>query len=79
MSVPTMMREGYRLSYSALDSRRNSGLNRMLSVPNFSRTLAVYPTGMVDLMTMMASALYCMTSLMTASTAEVSKCWVLLS
>ena len=36
-------------------------------------------TGMVDLMTMMASGLYCMTSLMTASTAEVSKCWVLLS
>ena len=39
----------------------------------FSRTLAVKPTGMVDLMTMTASGFTFITSRMTASTAEVSK------
>lgn len=39
----------------------------------FSRTEAVKPTGMVDLMTMMASGFTFITSWMTASTAEVSK------
>ena len=36
-SVPTTMRLGYRLSYSALDSRRNSGLKMMFLEPVFSR------------------------------------------
>ena len=39
----------------------------------FSRTLAVKPTGMVDLMTMTASGFTFITSRMTVSTAEVSK------
>lgn len=36
-------------------------------------------TGIVDLITIMAFGLYSMTNLITASTADVSKCWVLLS
>ena len=40
-SVPTMIRDGYSLSYNALDSLRNSGLKMMLSQWNFSRTDAV--------------------------------------
>ena len=49
------------------------------SKKNFSRTLAVYPTGIVDLMTIIASGLYSITSLITASTALVSKKFFLLS
>ena len=45
----------------------------------FSRTVAVKPTGIVDLITMIASGLYSITSLITASTAEVSKKFFLLS
>ena len=51
----------------------------MLSQWYFSRTEAVKPTGMVDLMTMMASGLHRITSWITASTAEVSKKFFLLS
>ena len=73
LSVDTMIRLGYRLSYSALDSRRNSGLNIIFFVSYFLRTDSVYPTGIVDLMTMMASGFTFKTSSITASTAEVSK------
>ena len=45
----------------------------MFLQPYFSRTDAVNPTGTVDLMTMTAFGLHCMTSRMTDSTAEVSK------
>lgn len=45
----------------------------------FSRTLAVKPTGIVDLITIIASGLYSITSLITASTALVSKKFFLLS
>ena len=68
-----MMREGCRLSYSARLSRRNSGLKRMRSVWNSSRAFAVYPTGIVDLMTIQASGLTESARRITASTAEVSK------
>ena len=51
----------------------------MLSQWNFSLTLVVYPTGIVDLITIIASGLYSMTNLITASTAEVSKKFFLLS
>lgn len=40
-SVPTIMREGYRLSYSALLSRKNSGLNIMFLLPVFLRICSV--------------------------------------
>ena len=43
--------DGYRLSYNALLSRRNSGLNRILLQPSRSRMEAVNPTGIVDLIT----------------------------
>lgn len=39
-------------------SLRNSGLKMILSQSYFSRTEAVKPTGIVDLMTIMASGLY---------------------
>ena len=78
-SQETMMREGYRLSYSALDSRRNSGLKMMFLVWYFYRTEAVNPTGMVDLMIIVASGFTFRTSSMTASTAEQSKKFFLLS
>ena len=32
LSTPTIIRLGYRLSYKALDSLKNSGLNRILDV-----------------------------------------------
>ena len=47
-SVETMIRDGYRLSYRALDSRRNSGLKMMFFVLYLARTLSVYPTGIVE-------------------------------
>lgn len=72
-SQPTMIREGYKLSYSALDSRRNSGLKRMLWLPVFALICRVYPTGIVDLITMMASGLTDSTISITDSTADVSK------
>ena len=78
-SVPTIILDGYRLSYNAFDSRKNSGLKIILSQWNFSLMLAVYPTGIVDLITIIASGLYSITSLITASTADVSKKFFLLS
>ena len=44
-----------------------------MQVVEFFRTDAVYPTGTVDLMTMVASGAYCPASVSTASTLEVSK------
>ena len=73
MSAPTTMRLGYRLSYSAFDSRRNSGLNRMFFTPYFAFTEAVNPTGTVLLTTMYASGFTRLTSWITLSTALVSK------
>ena len=40
-SEQTKPTEGYRLSYKALDSRRNSGLKMMFLLLNFSLMLAV--------------------------------------
>ncbi len=42
-------------------------------LPVFSRMLFVYPTGIVDLITIIASGLYSITRLITVSTADVSK------
>ena len=41
ISVPTIILDGYRLSYNAFDSRKNSGLKIILSQWNFSLILAV--------------------------------------
>ena len=53
-----MIREGYRLSYKALDSRRNSGLKIIFLLLNFSLTLVVYPTGIVDFVVIAAPTNY---------------------
>ena len=74
--MPTIILLGNKLSYSALDSRKNSGLKMMLLQWYFSRMEAVYPTGTVDLMTMIALGFAFMTSSITFSTAAVLKCWV---
>ena len=70
---PTTIRDGCRLSCSALPSRRNSGENRMLSVLCASHMRSANPTGTVDLMTMVASGAMARTCSMTASTELVSK------
>src|SRR5690625_1111873 len=69
---PTMILDGYKLSYKALPSLRNSGENMMLSVSNFSLTDFVYLTGMVDLITMTASGLMDYIFSITVSTLLVS-------
>lgn len=72
-SVETMTRLGYRLSYSALNSRRNSGLKITFSPSIFLQTDSVYPAGIVLLMTIMAFGFTFMTRSITDSTAGVSK------
>src|SRR5690554_5014893 len=64
---PTIIREGYRLSYKALPSLKNSGEKIILSVLNISLTSFVYPTGMVDLIIITASGLIERTAAMTLS------------
>ena len=49
----------------------------MLEVPNFFLTEAVYPTGIVDFMTMVAFGLVFSTREITLSTAEQSKKFLL--
>src|SRR5699024_11376117 len=78
-SQETIIREGYKLSYKAFDSRKNSGLNKMFFVLYFLRTDSVYPTGMVDLIIIVALGLAFNTNSITVSTAEVSKKFNLLS
>ena len=68
-----MILEGYRLSYNAFDSLKNSGEKMIFLLPVFSLILCVYPTGIVLLMTIMASGLISITCLITLSTALVSK------
>ena len=58
--------------------RLNNGRHHILK-HIFSLILAVYPTGIVDLITIIASGLYSITSLITASTSDVSKNFFLLS
>ena len=45
----------------------------MLLQSNFFRIDSVYPTGIVDFITIIASGLYFITNLITVSTADVSK------
>ena len=47
-----MILEGYRLSFSAWPSRKNSGEKMTRFVANFCCSVCVWPTGMVDFMTM---------------------------
>ena len=73
IASPTTMREGCRLSYSALPSRKNSGEKMRLSQWYCSRALAVKPTGTVDLITITALGSMAMTLRITASTLPVLK------
>lgn len=70
---PTIIREGYKLSYSALPSRKNSGENIILLHSNIFLTLLVYPTGTVDLIIIVASGFIDNTLAITASTLLVLK------
>ena len=76
-SHPTIILLGNKLSYKAFDSLKNSGLNIMLFALYFSRTDLVYPTGMVDLITIVGLlSLFFVDSRIssiTDSTAEQSK------
>ncbi len=73
VSEPTTIREGWRLSWSARPSRRNSGLNRIEAPAWASRSVLVYPTGTVDLITTVAAGFAARAALVTRSTVEVSK------
>ena len=55
-SAPTTMRSGFRLSSTAVPSRRNSGLETTLTSgrPMTCSTMVAEPTGTVDLLTTMA-------------------------
>jgi hypothetical protein len=68
-----MMRDGYRLLCSGLPSRKNSGENITLSQPSSSLITTVKPTGIVDLITMIAHELIAITSLIIDSTEYVLK------
>ena len=53
-SAPTTIRSGWRLSWTAVPSRRNSGLDTTVTScrPSTRSTTRVEPTGTVDLLTM---------------------------
>ena len=68
-----MMRDGCKLSYNALPSLKNSGEKIILLNLYFFFILSVYPTGIVDLITMVAFGFNLIASLITESTEDVSK------
>ena len=78
----TIILDGYKLSYKAFDSLRNSGLNIILSILHFARICSVSPTGIVDLITIVGFSLRvdveALTKSKTASIAEVSNVFNLL-
>ena len=70
---PTTIRDGWRLSWSARPSRRNSGLNTIGSPGVAASIRSVKPTGTVDLTTRVASGAAAWASARTRSTELVSK------
>ena len=70
---PTIILDGYKLSYKARPSLKNSGENIILSVSNIALTFSVYPTGTVDLITIVACGFIESTFAITASTLQVFK------
>ena len=68
-----MIRLGYRLSYNALPSRKNSGLNRSFVFAYFLRISPVNPTGTVDFITITARGLTSDARAITSSTESVLK------
>lgn len=73
LAAPTTMREGRRLSYSALPSRRNSGEKTIRWSARRAESFSVQPTGMVDYITIQALSFTARTAAMAASTLEVPK------
>ena len=73
---PTTMREGYKLSFKARPSLKNSGEKIMLEVLKCARCVSTKPIGMVDFMMMMHFGAILVTSVMTFSTDVVSKTFV---
>ena len=70
---PTIIRDGYKLSYNALPSLKNSGENIIFYVLNIFLTFFVYPTGTVDFITIIASGFTDKTFAITTSTLLISK------
>ena len=70
---PTTIREGYKLSYNAFPSLKNSGEKTIFSVLNFAFNSNVYPTGTVDLIIKVASGRMIRAFSITSSTVEVLK------
>jgi len=71
--------DGYKLSYNAFDSLRNSGQNKKFKSEYLLAIFFVYPTGTVDLITTIADELYFIIFSTTNSMDDVSNCFVLLS
>ena len=71
--APTTILDGCKLSYKARPSLKNSGEKIIFSYWYFSRIVFVYPTGIVDLIMIVAWSLYFKTVSIASSTLDVSK------
>ena len=70
---PTIILDGYKLSYKAFPSLKNSGLKIILSIWYFSFIALINPTGTVDLTTIVVFIFILLTFFIISSTEEVSK------
>ena len=70
---PIIILEGYKLSYNACPSLKNSGENIILSILYFSFIDFINPTGIVDFITIVVSIFISLTFFITSSTLDVSK------
>ena len=73
---PTIILDGYKLSYKALPSLKNSGENIIFVIPYFFFIDSTYPTGIVDFITIVVSRLIEITFSIMSSTELVSKYFV---
>ena len=70
---PTIILDGYKLSYNAFPSLKNSGLNIIFSISYFSFIACIKPTGTVDLTTIVVFIFISFTFFIISSTVDVSK------
>ena len=70
---PKIILDGYKLSYSAFPSLKNSGENIILFILYFVFILSVNPTGTVDLIIIVVCIFIFFIFSMVSSTSEVSK------
>ena len=68
-----MILDGYKLSYKAFVSLKNSGAKNIFFLLKLFRSMSVKPKGIVDLITIVALSLCSILSEMTFYTDEVSK------